>query len=214
MTDALPSPAAPHATMAPGKRQLMDAALRLMAQHQASDALSLRELAREAGLNHNTFYRHFNSLSQLQAELMSEFSTHLREGTRAARAITEGEPSVAKRVVSWLFEFAAQHRELCLVAWRTLHSPPSEGRLQLQRCLHDLRDDMLHEQRAMNLLPPGPDDVWRRMLGLYGRHVFALMVRYLDDATQREALLAEAEELLAVLVAGTHALHPGKAPKA
>jgi hypothetical protein len=51
-------------------------------------------------------------------------------------------------------------------------------------------------------------------LGLYGRQVFALMVRYLDDATQREALLAEAEELLAVLVAGTHALYPGKTPKA
>jgi AcrR family transcriptional regulator len=195
--------------MAAGKRQLMDAALRLMAQHQASDALSLRELAREAGLNHNTFYRHFTSLSQLQAELMSEFSAHLRQGTRAARAQEEAGGTVVRRVVSWLFEFAAQHRELCLVAWRTLHGPPSEGRLQLQRCLTDLRDDMLRDQRAMGLLPPGPDDVWLRMLGLYGRNVFALMVRYLDDATQREALLAESEELLAVLVAGTRLLHPG-----
>jgi len=57
--------------MATGKRQLMDAALRMLARQQHAETLSLRELAREAGLNHNTFYRHFDSLGQLQTELMT-----------------------------------------------------------------------------------------------------------------------------------------------
>ncbi len=198
--------------MATGKRQLMDAALRLLARQQHADTLSLRELAREAGLNHNTFYRHFDSLGQLQTELMGEFTGALRQGTSAARADVGRDPSVVRRVVGWLFDFAASHRELFLVAYRTLHGPPSEGRMCLQRCLDELRRDMLTEQRAMKLLPPGHDAVWLRTLGVYGRAVYGLVVRYLEGPEQRDTLLAESEELLAILVAGTVVLHgPGKA---
>lgn len=194
--------------MAAGKRQLMDAAMRLMARQHQAETLSLRELAREAGLNHNTFYRHFDSLSQLQVQLMDEFTAQLREGTRAARADVARDPSVARRVVGWLFDFAAQHRDLFMVAYRTLHGPPSEGRLGLQRCLDELRRDMLLEQRAMKLLPEGHDEVWLRVLAVYGRAVYALVVRYLEGPEQRDALLAESEELLAILVVGTVARHP------
>lgn len=194
--------------MAAGKRQLMDAAMRLMARQHQAETLSLRELAREAGLNHNTFYRHFDSLSQLQVQLMDEFTAQLREGTRAARADVARDPSVARRVVGWLFDFAAQHRDLFMVAYRTLHGPPSEGRLGLQRCLDELRRDMLLEQRAMKLLPEGHDEVWLRVLAVYGRAVYALVVRYLEGPEQRDALLAESEELLGILVVGTVARHP------
>jgi TetR/AcrR family transcriptional regulator, fatty acid biosynthesis regulator len=198
--------------MAAGKRQLMDAALRLMASQQQAEALSLRELAREAGLNHNTFYRHFESLAQLQSALMADFTAQLRQGTSAARADAGREPSVVRRVVGWLLDFAAAHRELFLVAYRTLHGPPSEARDGLLQCLAELRRDMLREQRAMQLLPKGHDAVWLRVLAVYGRHVYALVVRYLEGPEQREALLRESEELLAILVAGTMALHPPASP--
>jgi AcrR family transcriptional regulator len=194
--------------MAAGKRQLMDAALRMLARQHQAETLSLRELAREAGLNHNTFYRHFDSLSQMQAELMADFTAQLREGTRAARADVARDPSVVRRVVGWLFDFAAAHHDLFLVAYRTLHGPPCEGRLGLQLCMDELRRDMLTEQRAMKLLPPGHDEVWLRVLGVYGRAVYALIVRYLEGPDQRGALLVESEELLLILVSGTMALHP------
>lgn len=193
--------------MAAGKRQLMDAALRMLARQQGADTLSLRELAREAGLNHNTFYRHFDSLGQLQLALMDEFTMQLRQGTSDARSDVGRDPSVVRRVVGWLFDFAAAHRDLFLVAYRTLHGPPSEGRLGLQRCLDEMRRDMLREQRAMKLLPEGCDAVWLRVLGVYGRAVYALVVRYLEGPDQRDALLAESQELLAILVSGTLALH-------
>jgi len=194
--------------MAAGKRQLMDAALRMLARQQHAETLSLRELAREAGLNHNTFYRHFDSLGQLQTELMADFTAQLRQGTREARADVGRDPSVVRRVVGWLFDFAASHRDLFLVAYRTLHGAPSEGRMGLQRCMDELRRDMLQEQRAMKLLPEGHDDVWLRVLGIYGRAVYALVVRYLEGAEQRDALLSESEELLAILIAGTMAVYP------
>lgn len=198
------------AVMAPGKRQLMDAALRMLARQQQAETLSLRELAREAGLNHNTFYRHFGSLGQLQNELMTEFTMQLRQGTSTARADVERAPSVVRRVVGWLFDFAAAHRDLFLVAYRTLHGPPSEGRMGLQRCMDEMRRDMLREQRAMKLLPQGHDEVWLRVLGVYGRAVYGLVVRYLEGPEQRDTLLGESEELLAILITGTMALHPAK----
>jgi AcrR family transcriptional regulator len=194
--------------MAAGKRQLMDAALRLLARQQHAETLSLRELAREAGLNHNTFYRHFDSLAQLQNELMADFTAQLREGTSTARADVGLDPSVVRRVVGWLFDFGAAHHDLFLVAYRTLHGPPSEGRMGLHRCLDDLRRDMLREQRVMKLLPEGQDELWLRVLAVYGRSVYALVVRYLEGPEQRDALLSESEELLAILVTGTMALHP------
>jgi TetR/AcrR family transcriptional regulator, fatty acid biosynthesis regulator len=203
MSDPMRTPA-----MAPGKRQLMDAALRMLARQQHAETLSLRELAREAGLNHNTFYRHFDSLAQLQTELMADFATQLRQGTSAARADVGRDPSVVRRVVGWLFDFAAGHRDLFLVGYRTLHGPPSDGRLGLQLCLDEMRRDMLREQRAMKLLPEGHDAVWLRVLGVYGRAVYALVVRFLEGPDQRDALLSESEELLAILVTGTMALHP------
>jgi AcrR family transcriptional regulator len=200
--------------MAAGKRQLMDAALRLLARQQHAETLSLRELAREAGLNHNTFYRHFDSLGQLQNELMADFTAQLRQGTSAARADVTRDPSVVRRVVGWLFDFGAAHHDLFLVAYRTLHGPPSEGRTGLHRCLDDLRRDMLREQRAMKLLPEGQDELWLRVLAVYGRAVYALVVRYLEGPEQRDALLSESEELLAILVTGTLALHPTAKPAA
>lgn len=208
---AAPAPASPAAEsprMAAGKRQLMDAAVRLLARQQGAEALSLRELAREAGLNHNTFYRHFEDLTALETALMDEFTQRLREGTSRARADVSAHPSVVHRVVGWLFDFAAAHREPFLVAYRTLHGPPSEGRERLNACLDELRRDMLREQREMGLLPPGPDEVWLRVLGVYGRAVYGLVVRFLEDPRQREALLAESAELLAIIVTGTRAIHP------
>ncbi len=192
--------------MAAGKRQLMDAALRLMAQQEAAHALSLRELAREAGLNHNTFYRHFDSLDALQQALVDEFTATLAAGMQAARERQTGPSSVTHRVVGWLFDHAAAHRELFVVAYRVMHGPPCAARSALEACLRSLQRDMLRAQRAMGLLPEGDDARWLQVLTVYGQVVFGLTVRYLEHPRQRRRLLDEAQSLLATLVAGTQAL--------
>ena len=50
--------------LAGGKLKLVQAALRLITQSRSLTSLGLRELAREAGLNPNTFYRHFRNLDE------------------------------------------------------------------------------------------------------------------------------------------------------
>ena len=47
------------------------------------NALSLRELAREAGLNPNTFYRHFKDFDELGMAIIEEMSREIRQPLRA-----------------------------------------------------------------------------------------------------------------------------------
>lgn len=71
--------------IADGKRRLIDAALRLAAARRSFAALGLRELAREAGLNPNTFYRHFRDMEDLAITALAEVSDELRPMLRAVR---------------------------------------------------------------------------------------------------------------------------------
>ncbi|MDF5872783.1 TetR family transcriptional regulator [Pseudomonas aeruginosa] len=60
---------------APGKRALLEAALRLGSSSRSLGAIGLRELAREAGLNPNTFYRHFRDIDDLGLTMIRDIST-------------------------------------------------------------------------------------------------------------------------------------------
>src|SRR5471030_2495296 len=68
-----------------GKRKLIEAALRLTAEGRSFASLGLRELAREAGLNPNTFYRHFDALDELAREAVEWVSRRLRPMLRRER---------------------------------------------------------------------------------------------------------------------------------
>ncbi|HHW1782085.1 TetR family transcriptional regulator [Pseudomonas aeruginosa] len=80
---------------APGKRALLEAALRLGSSSRSLGAIGLRELAREAGLNPNTFYRHFRDIDDLGLTMIRDISTQLRQPLRQLRreAATRAAPS-------------------------------------------------------------------------------------------------------------------------
>nr|WP_246217035.1 TetR family transcriptional regulator [Paraburkholderia panacisoli] len=72
-----------------GKRKRIEAALRLTAGGRSFASLGLRQLAREAGLNPNTFYRHFDTLDDSAREAVESVSRRLRPNTstRNSRAV-------------------------------------------------------------------------------------------------------------------------------
>ncbi|MGS8176830.1 TetR family transcriptional regulator [Pseudomonas aeruginosa] len=71
---------------APGKRALLEAALRLGSSSRSLGAIGLRELAREAGLNPNTFYRHFRDIDDLGLTMIRDISTQLAPERRRRRS--------------------------------------------------------------------------------------------------------------------------------
>lgn len=67
------------------RRAIVDAALKLLAEDSFS-ALSLREVAREAGIAPTAFYRHFESMEALGLTLIDESFRSMRDMLRGARA--------------------------------------------------------------------------------------------------------------------------------
>lgn len=67
------------------RRALLDAALALL-EHQSFGAISLREVAKGAGITPTAFYRHFTNMEELGLVLVDESFGSLREMMREARA--------------------------------------------------------------------------------------------------------------------------------
>ena len=89
----LPSDAAP-LDEAAGRRSLIRAAITLAAQKRSFQALGLREVAREAGVNPNTFYRHFADMEELAMAVATELGGQLSQTLKAIRAGDSEDPLI------------------------------------------------------------------------------------------------------------------------
>jgi AcrR family transcriptional regulator len=67
------------------RKALMDSALALVAEGSHYSSLSLREVAKRAGVVPNAFYRHFKDLDELGLALADQFGLLLRQIMRQAR---------------------------------------------------------------------------------------------------------------------------------
>ena len=67
------------------KEELFQATLNLIGPEKSIASLSLREVAREAGIAPNSFYRHFKDLDELAIELIDRAGVVLRHILHAAR---------------------------------------------------------------------------------------------------------------------------------
>lgn len=87
MTDAAPpdTEASPTRKAGISRDDLLAAALRLIGPHRSVSTLSLREVAREAGIAPNSFYRQFRDMDELAVALIALAGQSLRRIVGAAR---------------------------------------------------------------------------------------------------------------------------------
>lgn len=189
--------------MAQGKRLLMDAAMRLARRASAAQAVSLRELAREAGLNHNTFYRHFSTQEGLLEEIVSDFGSQLREGLKQARLRAPTLDDITATVVGWTLDFALAHQDIFIVAMRERYGPPGPIRHAVESMLSQLQDDMQSELQTRQALPPLPDSVLRPVLAILIDHTFKLCFEHIEAPQARTERLATAKALFDTLMLGS-----------
>ncbi|MDG1732216.1 MAG: HTH-type transcriptional repressor FabR [Thalassotalea sp.] len=87
------------------RRLLVDAALNQLSAERSFSNLSLREVAKEAGLAATSFYRHFNDMDELGLTLVDEAGLTLRQLMRQARQRIEKGGSVIQISVFTFMEF-------------------------------------------------------------------------------------------------------------
>ena len=87
------------------RRQLIDAALGQLSSERSFSSLSLREVAKEAGLAPTSFYRHFSDMDELGLTLVDEAGLTVRQLMRQARQRIEKGGSVIRISVVTFMEF-------------------------------------------------------------------------------------------------------------
>ena len=84
--------------------ELIAAALKLVGPHRSISTLSLREIAREAGIAPNSFYRHFRDIDELAVALIELAGTSLRKVLSDARLRASSERSIVQSSIDAFME--------------------------------------------------------------------------------------------------------------
>ena len=86
------------------KEELFQAALHLIGPQKSIASLSLREVAREAGIAPNSFYRHFKDIDELAIELIDRSGLVLRQILHEARLKASKQSSIIRSSVEVFIE--------------------------------------------------------------------------------------------------------------
>ena len=216
---------------AKGKRLLIEAALKLTATTRSLSALSLREVAREAGLNPNTFYRHFNNFDDLGLAIIREMPQELRQPLRDLRR--EAADSVSKgTAVSWqenpklnllrsmevtrvtvklFFDYVEDHPNAFILGVRELHGASPVMRNALRSMMNDFAQDIAEDIQILNLLPEVNQATLLDIAEVIGREMFLLSMDYIEQPEQRSQICEKAQRLITSLTVG-HAVLNGYGP--
>nr|WP_227612193.1 HTH-type transcriptional repressor FabR [Acinetobacter sp. S40] len=81
------------------KEELFEAALNLIGSEKSIASLSLREVAREAGIAPNSFYRHFKDIDELAIALIDRSGIVLRQIIRESRLQASKQNSIIRSSV-------------------------------------------------------------------------------------------------------------------
>lgn len=218
---------APHAAVS-GRQKLMEAALQLAATTRSLASLGLREVARHAGLNPNTFYRHFKNFDDLGLAVIQQLSDELRKGLRERRlrAAQSGlrlsdlkhpndalqhAQGIVRESVTLVLDFVSEHKEAYVVGIREMHGTSPVLRKALREVLDSIAVDMAQDVLGVLKLPLlKPEDV-QEISQLVIRQMTFFSLDYLEQPEQREQIRRQAERFILLLFWGAMA---AKAPDA
>lgn len=211
-----------------GRQKLMEAALQLAATTRSLASLGLREVARHAGLNPNTFYRHFKNFDDLGLAVIQQLSGELRKGLRERRlrAAQSGlrlsnlknpgdalqrAQGIVRESVSLVLDFVSDHKQAYVVGIREMHGTSPVLRKALREVLDGIAADMAQDVLGALQLPLlKPEDV-QEISQLVIRQMTFFSLDYLEQPEQRDAIRRQAERFILLLFWGAIA---AKAPEA
>jgi AcrR family transcriptional regulator len=115
------------------RRSLIDAAFQQLSAERSFSSLSLREVAREAGIAPTSFYRHFKDMEELGLTMVDEGGLLLRQLMRQARQRIAKEGSVIRTSVDTFMEFIESNPNVFRLLLRERSGTSSEFRAAVVR---------------------------------------------------------------------------------
>lgn len=185
-----------------GRARLIVAALKLAAEKRSLHALGVRELGRAAGLNPNTFYRHFRDLDELSIAIIDDFAQDLAPALRAIRLANLPVETISTRTVEYVFDYADQHPEAFIVGVRELYGASSVLQKAIRQRIRRVSQEMAEDILASNGVPGITADMLEELAEPVVEHVFHRTLDYLEDPKQRAVLVRHTAHFIDALMTG------------
>lgn len=183
-------------TLAGGKLKLVQAALRLITETRSLTSLGLRELAREAGLNPNTFYRHFKSLDEFGLQVLGYIAEDMKTGVRQLRQMADSSEQASHDTVTFVYRYFLANPAATTVAVRELHGPSPVLRRALEAQLDASAREMAEDILERGLVPGVDAAVVHEISRMTIRYILFRAMDYIEKPGQREQIQVETERFI------------------
>jgi AcrR family transcriptional regulator len=183
-------------TLAGGKLKLVQAALRLITETRSLTSLGLRELAREAGLNPNTFYRHFKSLDEFGLQVLGYIAEDMKTGVRQLRQMADSSEQASHDTVTFVYRYFLANPAATTVAVRELHGPSPVLRRALEAQLDASAREMAEDILDRGLVPGVDAAVVHEISHMTIRYILFRAMDYIEKPGQRERIQVETERFI------------------
>ena len=161
-------------------KALLHAALTLVGEGHSFSSLALREIARQAGIVPNAFYRHFRNTDELGLELVEEVGITLRRLLREARQVELAEGDILRRSVRVYQNYVKANR----LQFLFISSERSGGsrilRLAIRNDVTHFTNEMAQDFRTLGLYKALPTARLQMVCGLIVMTMLAAATDILD----------------------------------
>lgn len=173
------------------KEELFQAALNLIGPQKSISSLSLREVAREAGIAPNSFYRHFKDIDELAIELIDRAGIVLRQILNESRLKASKQNSIIRSSVEvFIAQLNADEGNLSLLlreGYTGSKSYKQAVERQLNYFQQELQEDLIRLERLNNKKLFHPEIAARAITQL----VFNMGANVIDMAPEDRKEIAE-----------------------
>ncbi len=190
------------------REDIIAATLSLLGPHRSVSTLSLREVARAAGIAPNSFYRHFRDMDELAIALIERAGMALREIIREARLRATTSPSIIRSSIDAFMELMQDDRKYLqiLLAEGTVGSDGYKEAVEqvLTFFEQELQEDLVRLSSEANAPLHRPDLVAKAIT----RMVFAMGGNALyKSAEERQAIGEQMMIMVRFLMEGSETLY-------
>ena len=190
------------------KEELFQAALNLIGPQKSISSLSLREVAREAGIAPNSFYRHFKDIDELAIELIERSGLVLRQILHEARlkAAPPKNSVIRSSVEVFIEQLDADEGNLSLLLREGYTGSTSYKQAvdhQLTFFQEELQDDLVRLERLNNSKLAYPEIVATAITQL----VFNMGAKVIDlEPNERQKVAEQTIVMIRMILEGSRHL--------
>lgn len=196
------------------RQALMQATLGLMDSGRGFGSLSLREVARSAGIVPTGFYRHFRDMDELGLALVAEVGETFRTSLRQVRRNEFERGGIVDASTRIFLDTVTANRDLFLFLAREQYGGSQAVRQAIAILRQRITEDLAHDLRLMNRMPQLDDPGLDLVSDLVVKTVFATLPELIDplDDTLPEHMHPASkiiQQLRFIMVIGKHWTGPG-----